>query len=68
MWPAKLPGEDARLYDACVAMTTLLRQLGVGVDGGKDSLSMAAKVEGQVVKSPGRTGLNWCYNTGKLYS
>ena len=53
MWPAKLPGEDAQLYEACVAMTDLMKRLGVAVDGGKDSLSMAAKVSGGVVKSPG---------------
>lgn len=53
MWPAKLEGEDARLFDACVAMTTTMRELGIAVDGGKDSLSMAAKVEGKVVKAPG---------------
>ncbi|ESO08826.1 hypothetical protein HELRODRAFT_190628 [Helobdella robusta] len=53
MWPAKLPGEDARIYEACVAMAKVMGQLGVAVDGGKDSLSMSAKVDKQVVKSPG---------------
>ncbi|KAF4520706.1 hypothetical protein B566_EDAN012493 [Ephemera danica] len=53
MWAAKLPGEGAALYDACTAMCDLMNQLGVAVDGGKDSLSMAARVEGQTVKAPG---------------
>ncbi len=53
MWPAKLPGEGARLYDACKAMCATLSELGVAVDGGKDSLSMAARVGDDIVKSPG---------------
>src|SRR3989338_8063053 len=66
MWAAKLPGEGARLYEAVVAMSDMAIELGIAVDGGKDSLSMAAKVssptiggkagEGddtEVVKSPG---------------
>lgn len=52
MWPAKLPGEGWSLYQACEAMCEILKTLGVGVDGGKDSLSMAARVAGGVVKSP----------------
>ena len=53
MWPAKLPGEGASLYDACTAMCDMLSSLGVAVDGGKDSLSMAARVNDEVVKAPG---------------
>ncbi|XP_069131309.1 phosphoribosylformylglycinamidine synthase-like isoform X2 [Argopecten irradians] len=53
MWPAKLPGEGAQLFDACRAMCNVMADLGVAVDGGKDSLSMAARVEGQTVKAPG---------------
>ncbi|XP_067837875.1 phosphoribosylformylglycinamidine synthase-like, partial [Heptranchias perlo] len=53
MWPAKLPGEGAALYDACVAMCRVMAELGVAVDGGKDSLSMAARVGGETVKAPG---------------
>ncbi|HEY4511266.1 MAG TPA: phosphoribosylformylglycinamidine synthase [Candidatus Paceibacterota bacterium] len=51
MWPAKLPGEGADMYDAVAATSDFLR--GVGIDGGKDSLSMAAEVEGELIKSPG---------------
>lgn len=53
MWPAKLRGEGALLYDAAVAMRDLMIALGIAVDGGKDSLSMATKVNGEAVKSPG---------------
>jgi len=57
MWAAKLPGEGARLYDAAVALRDILLELGIAVDGGKDSLSMAARVDVQgqteIVKAPG---------------
>lgn len=53
MWPAKLPGEGAALYDACAAMCDVMSSLGVAIDGGKDSLSMAARVGSGTVKSPG---------------
>jgi phosphoribosylformylglycinamidine synthase len=58
MWPAKLPGEGAALYDAAVAMRDLMLALGIAVDGGKDSLSMAAVVTkkdgtSEIVKTPG---------------
>ncbi|MCZ6858399.1 MAG: phosphoribosylformylglycinamidine synthase, partial [Gemmatimonadetes bacterium] len=42
MWAAKLPGEGAMLYDAAKAMRDIMIELGVAIDGGKDSLSMAA--------------------------
>ncbi|GBE33810.1 phosphoribosylformylglycinamidine synthase [bacterium BMS3Bbin06] len=58
MWAAKLPGEGARLYEAAVALRDVMLDLGIAVDGGKDSLSMAALVQdpngrSEVVKSPG---------------
>ncbi len=52
MWAPKLPGEGAALYDAACAMRDLMIQLGIAVDGGKDSLSMATRVGEEVVKSP----------------
>lgn len=45
MWAAKLPGEGAKLFDACEAMCNLMAKLGIAVDGGKDSLSMSANVD-----------------------
>lgn len=54
MWAAKLPGEGAGLADACEAMVTVMAALGVAVDGGKDSLSMAARVGTETVPAPGK--------------
>jgi phosphoribosylformylglycinamidine synthase len=58
MWAAKLPGEGAALYDAAVAMRDIMVELGIAVDGGKDSISMAAIAPGpdggdETVKAPG---------------
>ncbi|XP_039297799.1 phosphoribosylformylglycinamidine synthase-like [Nilaparvata lugens] len=53
MWAAKLPGEGAALYEACEAMCKVMSQLNIAVDGGKDSLSMAARVDGKSIKAPG---------------
>lgn len=53
MWAAKLPHEGVLLYEAAVAMSDLMVKLGIAPDGGKDSLSMAANVQGELVKAPG---------------
>lgn len=55
MWAAKLPGEGALLYDAAAAMSDFMCALGIAVDGGKDSLSMAVmdRKTGEVIKAPG---------------
>ncbi len=53
MWAAKETGEGALLVDAAIALRTLLIELGVGIDGGKDSLSMSVKLLDQIIKSPG---------------
>ncbi|XP_078050163.1 phosphoribosylformylglycinamidine synthase [Augochlora pura] len=60
MWAAKLPGEGAALYDACSAMCSLMNELGIAIDGGKDSLSMAARIGKDVVKAPGTLVVS-CY-------
>ncbi len=52
MWAPKLAGEGAALRDAAEAMAEAMIAVGIAVDGGKDSLSMAAKVGEEVVKSP----------------
>jgi phosphoribosylformylglycinamidine synthase len=62
MYAAKLPGEGARMYDACEALRDSLLTLGAGIDGGKDSLSMAASCGDEVVKAPGELSLT-CYVT-----
>ena len=43
MLAVKQPGEGAWLYDAACALRDLLMELGVAIDGGKDSLSMASQ-------------------------
>ncbi|XP_070855529.1 phosphoribosylformylglycinamidine synthase isoform X4 [Drosophila suzukii] len=53
MWAAKLPGEGARMFDACKELCHILEELQIAIDGGKDSLSMAAKVGDDTIKSPG---------------
>ncbi|MBA3007837.1 MAG: phosphoribosylformylglycinamidine synthase [Proteobacteria bacterium] len=52
MWAPKLPGEGAAIYDAAKAMRDAMVAIGIAVDGGKDSLSMATMVAGETVKSP----------------
>ncbi|MCB0324756.1 MAG: phosphoribosylformylglycinamidine synthase [Bdellovibrionales bacterium] len=54
MWPAKQPGENARLYRAVEALSEFCVALGIPVPTGKDSLSMTMKYEdGQTVRAPG---------------
>lgn len=57
MWAAKLPGDCASLYDAAVAMRDIMIDLNIAIDGGKDSLSMAAKCpsddNNETVRAPG---------------
>ncbi len=58
MWPAKKPGEGARLYLAARALRDAMLGCGVAISRGKDSLTMAATTEGPsgptVVKAPGQ--------------
>jgi phosphoribosylformylglycinamidine synthase len=54
MWPAKQPGENARLYEAVEAVSQFSIELGINIPTGKDSLSMTQKYpDGNVVLSPG---------------
>ncbi|CAO2816801.1 unnamed protein product [Amaranthus hypochondriacus] len=53
MYAAKLEGEGADMYDAATALSEAMIELGIAIDGGKDSLSMAANAGGEVVKAPG---------------
>ena len=52
MWAPKLSGEGAAMYDAACAMRDAMVAIGIAVDGGKDSLSMATRVGAETVKSP----------------
>lgn len=42
MYAAKMGSEGAAMYDAAISLREAMLELGVAVDGGKDSLSMAA--------------------------
>jgi len=54
MWPAKNPGENARLYSAVNSISDFAVSLGINVPTGKDSLSMTQKYpDGKKVYSPG---------------
>ncbi|MFA8451625.1 MAG: phosphoribosylformylglycinamidine synthase [Bacteroidales bacterium] len=54
MWPAKNPGENARLYNAVEAVSDFACKLGINIPTGKDSLSMTQKYpNGDTVYSPG---------------
>ncbi|RZC92671.1 hypothetical protein C5167_007592 [Papaver somniferum] len=53
MYAAKLDGEGAAMYDAANALSEAMIELGIAIDGGKDSLSMAAHASDEVVKAPG---------------
>eukprot|EP00746_Dinoflagellata_sp_MGD_P156639 gnl/MRDRNA2_/MRDRNA2_85913_c0_seq1.p1 gnl/MRDRNA2_/MRDRNA2_85913_c0~~gnl/MRDRNA2_/MRDRNA2_85913_c0_seq1.p1 ORF type:complete len:1338 (+),score=293.78 gnl/MRDRNA2_/MRDRNA2_85913_c0_seq1:88-4101(+) len=58
MWAAKLPGEGPKMYDTAEAISKIMIELGISIDGGKDSLSMAARVPTkagapETVKCPG---------------
>lgn len=53
MHAAKMKSEGVDMYDAAVALRDAMVELQVAVDGGKDSLSMAAACNGEVVMAPG---------------
>ncbi len=57
MWAPKLEGEGAKMVEAARALSDIMVKLGVAVDGGKDSLSMAANLptgeRTETVISPG---------------
>ncbi|KAK9927618.1 hypothetical protein M0R45_024794 [Rubus argutus] len=48
MYAAKLDGEGAAMYDAANALSDAMIKLGIAIDGGKDSLSMAAHAGGEL--------------------
>ncbi|MCG6188483.1 phosphoribosylformylglycinamidine synthase [Maribellus maritimus] len=53
MWPAKNPGENARIYNAVQAASDFACALGVNIPTGKDSMSMTQKYKDDVVYAPG---------------
>ena len=53
MWPARNPGENARLYKAVEAISDFAIALGINIPTGKDSLSMKQQYKDDTVFSPG---------------
>ena len=53
MWPAKNPGENARIYTAVKAASDFACQTGINIPTGKDSMSMTQKYPDDVVYAPG---------------
>ncbi|CAG5040208.1 unnamed protein product [Parnassius apollo] len=53
MWAGKTGAQGASLVVACDALCKAMSEIGVAIDGGKDSLSMCANVAGETVRSPG---------------
>lgn len=53
MWPAKNPGENARIYKAVKAASDFACALGINIPTGKDSMSMTQKYKDDVVYAPG---------------
>ncbi len=53
MWPAKNPGENARIYHAVEAASDFACALGINIPTGKDSMSMTQKYKNDVVYAPG---------------
>ena len=53
MWPAKNPGENARIYHAVKAASDFAIALGINIPTGKDSMSMTQKYKDDVVLAPG---------------
>ena len=53
MWPAKNPGENARIYHAVKAASDFACALGINIPTGKDSMSMTQKYKDDVVYAPG---------------
>lgn len=53
MWPAKNPGENARIYEAVKAASDFACAIGVNIPTGKDSMSMTQKYPNDVVYAPG---------------
>jgi phosphoribosylformylglycinamidine synthase len=52
MWPAGSAAEKAKLLAAATSLSEMLQEIGVAIDGGKDSVSMTATVRGRRVDAP----------------
>lgn len=53
MWPATSNEQKLELYNAVKSLVEILKVMKIGIDGGKDSLSMTTKTSKGIVNSPG---------------
>ena len=53
MWPNNHKNESYKLYKTAIYLTNDLKELGIGIDGGKDSLSMVVDTGKSKIVSPG---------------
>lgn len=69
MWPSPNtdPKEGYKMYMAVKELSDLLIDLGIAIDGGKDSLSMAVKFKNEMVKSPGTLVLTSYVDCPNIY-
>jgi len=52
MWSPKLLGEGSDLYSAVLTLKDTLIELGIALDGGKDSMSMHSMLRNKLIKTP----------------
>jgi len=68
MWPNNSKGESLKLYNTAKHLTTIMTNIGLSIDGGKDSLSMMVNTDTEPVISPGNvviTGYAPCIDLSK---
>ena len=68
MWALKTKGESTKVYLTALEMVKAMKQLEIGIDGGKDSLSMSVSNNNRTIDSPGSlviTGYASCPNIYK---
>lgn len=69
MWPAKNPGENARLYKAVKGASDFAIALGLNIPTGKDSMSMTQKYpSGDKVFSPGTLIISTVGQASDIYA
>ena len=53
MWNIKAKGEYDAVHKTAIEMCNVMKELGISLDGGKDSLSMSVKNNDKIITSPG---------------
>ena len=68
MWSIKSDKDKDRLYNVAEEMCYAMKELEIGIDGGKDSLSMMVKHDNKEIKGPGNlviAGYAPCFDINK---